>query len=239
MLLAIKKIISNRKIILSIYILFSLAATIPSLKGSKQFEDDGKEYTKYNNYSIFERSFEHLKKQSGSICSLSWWSLGYLQIHAFLLRFFWDVLHHAWLARIESLESPQFTCIIGCYLLPAKGKWLSKRIGITYRSYRVDYFNAKPSIERINCRFACFFFWFIGAWKDILGHSSDYVFHIYKIIWNRRLNPFRFLSSKMEKCYLFIHVGTYPFTTSTINYWCHSVYKTAEQLFQYVEERSW
>lgn len=61
MLLTIKKIISNRKIILSIYVLFSLAATIPSLKGSKQFEDDGKEYTKYNNYSIFERSFEHLK----------------------------------------------------------------------------------------------------------------------------------------------------------------------------------
>jgi hypothetical protein len=61
MLDKIKAIISNRKVIVSIYLLFALASSIPSLNGSKTFEDGGPEYTRYNNYRIFERSFEHLK----------------------------------------------------------------------------------------------------------------------------------------------------------------------------------
>jgi hypothetical protein len=52
--------ISNRKVIAGLYILFALASSIPVLKGSKTYENGGQEYTRYNNYRIFEQSFKHL-----------------------------------------------------------------------------------------------------------------------------------------------------------------------------------
>jgi hypothetical protein len=56
-----KKIISDKRIILAIYILFALAASIQSLIGTKSYHDGGIVYNRFNNYTIFEKSFEHLK----------------------------------------------------------------------------------------------------------------------------------------------------------------------------------
>jgi hypothetical protein len=57
----LKKIISDKRIILIIIILFALAASIQSLIGTKTKHDGGVVDNKYNNYTIFEKSFEHLK----------------------------------------------------------------------------------------------------------------------------------------------------------------------------------
>ena len=58
----IKKIISNKRNIIIIYILFALVSSIQSLvSGTKTFHDESIEYTKYNNYIIFKNSFHHLK----------------------------------------------------------------------------------------------------------------------------------------------------------------------------------
>lgn len=57
----IKSIISNRKVIIGLYILFALASSIPALKGTKTYVEGGEEYKRYNNYVIFEKSFEHLQ----------------------------------------------------------------------------------------------------------------------------------------------------------------------------------
>jgi len=54
-------IVSNKKIILVIYILFALAASIQSLIGTKTYHEGGIVYNRYNNYTIFEKSFDHLK----------------------------------------------------------------------------------------------------------------------------------------------------------------------------------
>lgn len=60
----IQKIISDKRVLIAIYVLFVLAASIQSLSsGTKTFQDDGIEYNHYNNYTIFEKSFEHLKNQ--------------------------------------------------------------------------------------------------------------------------------------------------------------------------------
>lgn len=57
----LKLIVSNRKIIVVIYFLFAIAASIQSLSsGSKTFGDSKIEYNNYNNYTIFENSFYHL-----------------------------------------------------------------------------------------------------------------------------------------------------------------------------------
>lgn len=56
----IERIVSNKKIIITIYILFALIASIQSLSGTKAFYEGGREYNLYNNYIIFEKSFEHL-----------------------------------------------------------------------------------------------------------------------------------------------------------------------------------
>lgn len=58
-----QKVISSRIFIFSVFTLFSIAASVQSLKGTKKYEDEGIEYNRYNNYTIFERSFEHLKEQ--------------------------------------------------------------------------------------------------------------------------------------------------------------------------------
>ena len=57
----VKRIISDKRLVLGIYILFALAASIQSLIGTKTYQDGGSVYNKYNNYTIFEKSFEHLK----------------------------------------------------------------------------------------------------------------------------------------------------------------------------------
>lgn len=57
----LKKIISDKRILIGFYILFAVIASLQSLKGTKSFEEGGIEYTKYNNYTIFEKSFEHLE----------------------------------------------------------------------------------------------------------------------------------------------------------------------------------
>lgn len=57
----LKKIISDKRVLLTIYILFALAATIQSLLTTNIFDSKGVVYTGYNNYVIFEKSFEHLK----------------------------------------------------------------------------------------------------------------------------------------------------------------------------------
>jgi hypothetical protein len=54
----------NRKTVVSILFLFALVASIQSLvQPKKTWEEGGREYNRYNNYTIFERSFHHLKNQ--------------------------------------------------------------------------------------------------------------------------------------------------------------------------------
>ena len=57
----IKTLITDKRIVIAIYILFALIASLQSLIGKKTYEEGGNEYNKYNNYAIFEKSFEHLK----------------------------------------------------------------------------------------------------------------------------------------------------------------------------------
>ena len=54
---------TNKKTLIFLFVLFSVAASIQSLlSGSKTFQEGGIEYKSYNNYTIFERSFYHLKE---------------------------------------------------------------------------------------------------------------------------------------------------------------------------------
>ena len=56
-------LLSNYRFVASILLLVALAASIQSqLQGTKTFVEGGKIYTNYNNYTIFERSFHHLKE---------------------------------------------------------------------------------------------------------------------------------------------------------------------------------
>jgi len=58
-----KSIISNRKIIVIIFVLFALVASFQALlSGTRTYQKNGIEYNKYNNYTIFEKSFSHLKE---------------------------------------------------------------------------------------------------------------------------------------------------------------------------------
>ena len=58
----IKSFISGKRNLIIIFAFFALAASIQSLlSGKKTFYDGGKEYSSYNNYTIFEKSFHHLK----------------------------------------------------------------------------------------------------------------------------------------------------------------------------------
>lgn len=55
------KIVSDLRIVFILYIVFAIIASLQSYFGSKTTYDDGLEYTKYNNYVIFEKSAEHLR----------------------------------------------------------------------------------------------------------------------------------------------------------------------------------
>jgi hypothetical protein len=58
----VRKILSNKTFLISLYVLFALVASIQSLVLSpKNNHEDVTEYNKYNNYTIFEKSFHHLK----------------------------------------------------------------------------------------------------------------------------------------------------------------------------------
>ncbi len=58
----IKKIISNKRNIIIIFVLLALASSIQSLtSGTRANHKGGIEYNKYNNYTIFEKSFHNLK----------------------------------------------------------------------------------------------------------------------------------------------------------------------------------
>ncbi len=58
----ILKFVGNSRNIIIIYVLFALLASIQGASsGPKTFGDNGAEYTEYNNYVIFKKSFEHLK----------------------------------------------------------------------------------------------------------------------------------------------------------------------------------
>jgi hypothetical protein len=59
----IKHIVSQRNIWLVIFALFAIGASIQSLSGTKTYEEGGLVYNRYNNYTIFEKSFDHLKNQ--------------------------------------------------------------------------------------------------------------------------------------------------------------------------------
>jgi len=60
--ISLKEIIGNKRFIIGLYIVFALAAGVQSLlSGTKTFYEGGNEYSKYNNYTIFEKSFDHLK----------------------------------------------------------------------------------------------------------------------------------------------------------------------------------
>jgi len=59
----IKSIVSNKLVVIAIYVLFALIASLQSLIGKKTYTEGGNEYNKYNNYTIFEKSFEHLKNK--------------------------------------------------------------------------------------------------------------------------------------------------------------------------------
>lgn len=56
------KLIPNKVFVIAIYALFALAAGVQSLTtGTKVYVEGGPEYNRYNNYTIFEKSFQHLK----------------------------------------------------------------------------------------------------------------------------------------------------------------------------------
>jgi len=53
--------LSDKRVIAMVYVLFALAASLLSLRGTKTFVEGGLVYNNYNNYTIFEKSFEHLQ----------------------------------------------------------------------------------------------------------------------------------------------------------------------------------
>lgn len=56
------KLISSKVFVIIIYVLFALAASVQSLSiGTRVYVEGGPEYNTYNNYTIFEKSFQHLK----------------------------------------------------------------------------------------------------------------------------------------------------------------------------------
>ncbi|MBK9042757.1 MAG: DUF2029 domain-containing protein [Saprospiraceae bacterium] len=57
----IVNIVSDKRIIISIFLLLAVFASIQSLTGTTTFFEGGIEYNKCNNYTIFEKSFQHLK----------------------------------------------------------------------------------------------------------------------------------------------------------------------------------
>ncbi|WKN41941.1 glycosyltransferase 87 family protein [Tunicatimonas pelagia] len=58
----LKQIVSDPRYITGLYVLVAILISVQALLlGGKRYEEAGKEYNRYNNYTIFERSFYHLK----------------------------------------------------------------------------------------------------------------------------------------------------------------------------------
>ncbi len=53
-------IVSQKRVVFSLYVILALAATIQSLSASKTYLGSDIEYNRYNNYTIFQKSHEHL-----------------------------------------------------------------------------------------------------------------------------------------------------------------------------------
>ena len=54
--------LTKKKFIIILYTLLAIGAGIQSLSlGKKSYTENGKEYNRYNNYTIFKKSFDHLK----------------------------------------------------------------------------------------------------------------------------------------------------------------------------------
>jgi hypothetical protein len=90
------KLISNRAFIVVLFVLFSVGASFQSLTGTKTYEDGGVEYNKYNNYTIFERSFEHLKNEQDlyQLYPEEQWDLyKYTPTFSVFFGFFWLMPH--------------------------------------------------------------------------------------------------------------------------------------------------
>jgi hypothetical protein len=59
----INKLFSNHSILFLVFFTLSVTASIQSLVGTNTFRKGGPEYTSYNNYIIFKKSFHHLINQ--------------------------------------------------------------------------------------------------------------------------------------------------------------------------------
>jgi hypothetical protein len=58
----IVRVLSAKKVVLGVFIAFSLIASLQAFFAPKKtYTEGGLEYNRYNNYTIFERSFHHLK----------------------------------------------------------------------------------------------------------------------------------------------------------------------------------
>lgn len=55
-------ILTSRRNLLALVVFLSLAASVQSLvSGTKTYQEGGREYNRYNNYTMFEKSFSHLQ----------------------------------------------------------------------------------------------------------------------------------------------------------------------------------
>ncbi len=60
MISRLKKLVSSYAFVIVVYAVFAVGASVISLvSGTKTFYEGGKEYKKYNNYTIFEKSYHH------------------------------------------------------------------------------------------------------------------------------------------------------------------------------------
>ncbi len=58
------KQITNRIFIITLYFLLAVGASVqPIIIGTKTYDTNGKKYNRYNNYTIFKKSYDHLKNK--------------------------------------------------------------------------------------------------------------------------------------------------------------------------------
>ena len=94
----LEKIVSVKRVIIALFVLFSVAASVQSLLITKTNPVNGIEYNGYNNYTIFERSFHHLKNNQDLyvLYPLEHWDL-YKYTPAFSVFFGFFSLFPDWL----------------------------------------------------------------------------------------------------------------------------------------------
>ena len=58
------KTVTNRVLIITLYALLAVGASVqPLILGTKTYTKNGREYNRYNNYTIFKKSYDHLKNK--------------------------------------------------------------------------------------------------------------------------------------------------------------------------------